>query len=183
MTAAEAGAAVAQLSAAAGNGSQPARLSRLPRHREAEPFEDLRDASDRHRERTMVAPTAFLASVGTVSEHRPRTDFVRNLLAAGGVRSVAGSGFATAAEAAAAMAASGSSAAVICSSDERYPELVPELAAALKKAGAHIVLVAGRPTSSESSWREAGVDDFLYAGCDAIATLKIVLQTEGVELG
>jgi methylmalonyl-CoA mutase len=38
------------------------------------------------------------------------------------------------------------------------------------------VLVAGRPGALEASLREAGVDGFLFVGCDAVATLSDLLE-------
>jgi methylmalonyl-CoA mutase len=38
------------------------------------------------------------------------------------------------------------------------------------------VLVAGRPGALEASLREAGVDGFIYVGCDAVATLAALLE-------
>jgi methylmalonyl-CoA mutase len=42
----------------------------------------------------------------------------------------------------------------------------------LKTAGAARVLLAGRPGDAEPSLRAAGVDGFVYAGQDAVATLE-----------
>jgi methylmalonyl-CoA mutase len=182
VAAAAAGSSLTQLTAALGKGSEPARVSALPSVREAAPFEELRDASDRHVDRSGTRPKVFLAAFGQPAEHRLRVDFARNLLAAGGIQTVDGEGFEDAAEAAAALTASGTRTAVVCSSNERYPELVPALAGALKRAGASLVLVTGRTPTLEAEWRSAGVDDFLYAGCDAIALLRTIFRTEGVDL-
>ena len=57
----------------------------------AEPFEALRDAAEASASR----PTAFLASLGSIAVHTARTTFSANLLAAGGIGTVGGSGFDT----------------------------------------------------------------------------------------
>ena len=49
-------------------------------------------------------------------------------------------------------------------------------AAALKTAGARAVMLAGRPGEREAAWRAAGVDGFIYAGADRIATLEELLR-------
>ena len=64
---------------------------------------------------------------------------------------------------------------MICSSDETYPGLVPPLAERLKRSGALRVLVAGRPGEHEGTWREAGVDEFIYLGCDVEGVLRDLL--------
>lgn len=180
VAAAAAGESLRRIAAASGGGARPARVDALPEIREAEPFEALRDASDRHLLRTGTRPAAFLASIGAVSEHRRRSDFARDLLAAGGLLSAGGDGFSDAAEAVAAFVSSGTRTAVICSADQRYMELVPALAAALKNAGGRVVLVAGTPPPVEAAWRDAGVDGFLHEGCDAVAVLATLLEAEGV---
>ena len=63
-------------------------------------------------------------------------------------------------------------AACICSSDAVNATLAEPTAQALKAAGAKLVLMAGRPGGSEAKLKAAGVDQFLFAGTDAVATLK-----------
>ena len=79
----------------------------------------------------------------------------------------------SAAAAAASFAATGARAAVICSADEVYPALVPELAPRLRAAGATVVLLAGRPKDPglEQALAAAGVELFVQHGGDALALL------------
>ena len=102
--------------------------------------------------------------------------FAKNLVEAGGLESLANDGFPTAEAACEAFRGSGARIAVICSTDDTYPELVPPLAEGLKAAGALRVLVAGRPGDQESAWREAGVDGFVHMGCDVEAALRDMLE-------
>ncbi len=74
--------------------------------------------------------------------------------------------------AAAAFKASGATAACICSSDALYVEHAEATAKALKAAGAKLVLMAGKPGEAEAALKAAGVDQFLFAGADAVATLS-----------
>ncbi|MBV8103468.1 MAG: hypothetical protein JO223_02380, partial [Hyphomicrobiales bacterium] len=39
-------------------------------------------------------------------------------------------------------------------------------------AGAKGLALAGRPGEHEAAWRAAGVDDFIFAGGDALATMQ-----------
>jgi len=89
-------------------------------------------------------------------------------------------GFATVEEAADAFVASGARVAVICSSDQRYSEMVPVVARALKRGGAVCVVVAGRPGEREAEWRSAGVDRCIHMGCDAIEALDELHAAAGV---
>lgn len=152
----------------------------LTPHRLAEPFEALRDASDAFTKATGQEPRVFLASLGAVIDHTGRSTWIKNYLAAGGVGSLTTDGYANAQEAAAAFKASGSTAACICSSDALYAEHAEATAKALKAAGAKLLLMAGRPGEREDALRAAGVDQFLFAGADAVATLKGLQKTLGV---
>ena len=152
----------------------------LTPHRLAEPFEALRDASDAFTKATGQEPRVFLASLGAVIDHTGRSTWIKNYLAAGGVGSLTTDGYANAQEAAAAFKASGATAACICSSDALYAEHAEATAKALKAAGAKLLLMAGRPGEREDALRAAGVDQFLFAGADAVATLKGLQKTLGV---
>ncbi len=69
-------------------------LEPLPRIRLAEPFEQLRDASDRMLAQTGARPKIFLANLGVPADFSPRANFARNFFAAGGIAAVTNDGFA-----------------------------------------------------------------------------------------
>ncbi len=178
--AAAAGATVIQLAAALRATRQPTVIQPLPAHRDAEIFESLRDASDVWLEEKGVRPRIFLANMGPVPDHKPRAVFTTNFVEAGGIVAIGNDGFATPEEAAEAFVTADTAMAVICSSDARYPDLVPELARLLEERGARTVLVAGRPGDHEASWRSAGVSGFIHIGCDQHRMLVDLLEEEGV---
>ncbi len=72
----------------------------------------------------------------------------------------------------AAFKASGAGLACLCSSDKVYAEHAAPAAKALQAAGAKHIYLAGRPGEQEVSLRTAGVNDFVFAGGDALATLE-----------
>ena len=152
----------------------------LPSHRESTLFEHLRDASDAWLATNGLRPRIFLANMGPVPEHKPRATYAVNFFEAGGIEALSNDGFDTVAEAAAAFAEADTRLAVICSTDARYPELVPELATALEAGGARTIFVAGKPGAHEAAWREAGVAGFIHMGCDQHQFLVDLLQEEGV---
>jgi len=65
----------------------------LPSIRLAEPFEALRDASDRFLAKTGVRPKVFLANLGTPSDFTARATFAKNFYEAGGIEAVSNDGF------------------------------------------------------------------------------------------
>jgi methylmalonyl-CoA mutase len=124
-------------------------------HRDSEAFETLRASAPRD---------VALVTLGTASEYRGRTGFATALFAVGGQRVRETAELATACDVA-----------CICGSDERYATEAAAAARALKSAGAKRVVLAGRPGALEADLRAAGVDDFMYVGCDVVAFLGGVL--------
>jgi methylmalonyl-CoA mutase len=139
----------------------------LARIRLAEPFEALRDAADKMKER----PKVFLANLGRAVDFTARSMFARNFFEAGGIAAISSDGLASSEDAVKAFKASGAKLACICSSDDVYAEKAEAIAKALKDSGASVWL-AGRAGEKEAAYKAAGVGGFAYAGCDVIATLK-----------
>lgn len=144
----------------------------LARIRLAEPFEALRDAADKIKER----PKVFLANLGKVVDFTARSMFARNFFEAGGIAAVSSDGLVSPEDAAKAFKASGAKFVCICSSDDVYAEKAEAIAKALKDAGASVWL-AGRAGEKEAAYKAVGVGGFIYAGCDVIATLKEAHKT------
>lgn len=143
----------------------------LPSIRLSEPFEALRDASDRYLAKAGKRPQVFMAALGTIAEHTARTAWMHNLLAAGGIETLAPDGYLSVEEAAAAFKASGAKIACISSNDARYAELGAAAALALKEQGAAMVYVAGRAAELSPTLEAAGVGGFIFAGQDILALL------------
>ena len=148
------------------------RVEPLPSRRAAEPFERLRDLSDARLARTGARPRIFLANLGPIAAFTPRAMFARNAFEAGGIEALANDGFSDHAALAAAFVASDAQAACLCSSDEIYGTQAAPAAAALKAAGCERLFIAGRPGELEAELREAGVDEFIFAGCDVLFSLQ-----------
>jgi methylmalonyl-CoA mutase len=170
------GASWRSIVAAACAGDEPAVLAAFPARRAAQPFEALRDACDRQAEILGARPKVFLASWGPIPQHRARAEFAGNFFEAGGFEADTNDGFSSVDAAVEAFTASEARVVVVCSSDEAYPEVVQELAPRLKAEGARWVLLAGRPGDHEESWRQSGVDRFIFLGCDALETLETILR-------
>jgi len=142
----------------------------LPRIRLAEPFERLRDASDRMLAETGARPKVFLANLGKPADFTARAAFAKNFFEAGGIEAVTNDGFTDHDNMVAAFRASGAKLACLCASDEIYAHAAVGAAKALADAG-HLFL-AGRPGKREPDLRQAGVISFIHTGCDALAILK-----------
>jgi methylmalonyl-CoA mutase len=136
----------------------------------AEPFEALRNISDRMAKASGQRPKIFLANLGTAAEFTARGTFAKNFFEAGGIEAVGGEGDAQGL--ASAFTASGAALACLCSTDDRYDKEAAAVAQALKMAGAKYIYLAGRPGERESAFKSAGVQAFIYDGCDVLATLR-----------
>ncbi len=177
--AAVAGATIGQLARAIGFHQTPAEpIPPLEARSFAEPFEELRDASDAWQAAHGQRPRVFLANMGPVAHHTARASYSKNFFEAGGFEVIGNDAFSDAGSAAQALAASGARIAVICSSDKLYADLVPQVAPQLKQAGARTVVLAGFPGDNAAAWQAAGVDRFIFIKCDVLETLRELLQEE-----
>jgi methylmalonyl-CoA mutase len=149
--------------------------------RDSRLFEDLRNISDQHLAATGSRPRVFLAGMESSKEVRSINAFASDILAAGGIAAVEGDGIESPEMAADALAACGSRSAIICATGERADEDVPLLASALKERGAQRVLVCAPPGDHQSAWRSAGVDGYVYRGCNTHAILADLLEVERMD--
>ncbi|MGW4401072.1 methylmalonyl-CoA mutase family protein [Amycolatopsis nivea] len=139
----------------------------LPRHRYAEEYEKLRDASDAYLAKHGERPKVFLATLGPVAAHTARASFATNLLQAGGVEAVNPG---ATDDLPGAFRESGAKIACVCGTDAAYEEQAASVAASL---GADSVLLAGKGTYD-------GISGNLYAGCDALEILTSLHAQLGV---
>ena len=140
----------------------------LPSIRLAEPFEALRDASDAVLAATGARPKVFLATLGTPADSIARATFARNFFEAGGIEAVEFED----GDLAEAFRQSGAALACLCSSDAVYTHEASGAASTLRAAGAQHIYLAGRPTVLREAAADAGIDTFIFAGCDVLATLR-----------
>jgi methylmalonyl-CoA mutase len=157
-------------------GEAKLRFDALPPVRLAQPFELLRDRSDRILKDTGVRPTIFLANLGTPADFTARATFAKSFFETGGIEILDSEGFSDPAALAAAFNSSGAKLACLCSQDRIYSNQAVAAAKALKAAGASHIYLAGRPGEQEAALRAAGVEDFIYAGGDALGTLQQVYR-------
>lgn len=125
-------------------------------HRYAEDFERLRDRSDAAPQR----PVVRLATIGSPAAYGPRVTFATNLFAAAGIAVTLSED-------------SGAAVVCVCGPDKAYRESGETVVQELRAAGARRILQAGRVDL-------AGVDEYVYTGCDAVTILTATLDDLGV---
>jgi len=138
----------------------------------ATPFERLRDRSDQILKDRGTRPKVFLANLGTPAEFTARATFAKSFFETGGIEAVDTEGFTDPAALAPAFKASGAALACLCSSDKVYAGQAVAAVKALQAAGARHIYMAGRPGEQEAALRASGVNEFVYAGGDALAMLQ-----------
>jgi methylmalonyl-CoA mutase len=136
----------------------------LPRLRLAEPFEKLRERSERIRDATGARPKIFLVTIGAPAEFTPRANFANNFFEAGGIEALRGS--------LADYRAAQTPLACICAADKAAETELDSAVAALKRDGARCIYFAGRPGGREAALRQAGMQAVIHEGADVLATLQ-----------
>jgi methylmalonyl-CoA mutase len=144
----------------------------LVQMRLAEPYETLRNASDRMLATRGTRPQVFLANLGASSDFTERATFATNFFAAGGIEAITNDGFASREALAKAFKASGTQLACLCATDADYARAAVDSARTLKAEGARALYLVGPPGDQEAQLRSAGIDTFIHAGCDALAILQ-----------
>ncbi|MEH7402236.1 methylmalonyl-CoA mutase family protein [Gottfriedia acidiceleris] len=143
-------------------------------HRGAEPFESLRQNSERYKNKNGDYPEVFVANFGPIATYKARADFVTDFFEVGGFKVTRNKGFNSMEEIVHAFKQSESTIVVICSGDDQYPEIVPELTKQFKEYESKTkVLLAVKPTIEEMSlYKQFGVDEFIHLHVNNYEKLK-----------
>ena len=163
-------------------GSMAMHIEPIEQHRWTEQFEALRKATDDAAEKTGKRLSAFLVNMGPIPQHKARADFSRGFLEVGGINVIGNDGFECPNCAVKAAVESGADVAVICSTDDTYPELVPAIAKGIKeKAPNMLVMLAGAPAAEfKPSYDEAGVDEYIHVKANCLEILKKIQSERGI---
>jgi methylmalonyl-CoA mutase len=156
-------------------------VDKIPFERLAEPFEDLRDAADLSDGET--PPAVYLACLGPLAQFTARASWVSNAIAAGGIATVGVEARESLDEIVADFKASGARIACLVSSDSIYEAEAEAAATALKAAGASHLYLAGKPGDMEEKLRAAGIDTFIFAGCNLLELLGEMHERLGLAAG
>ncbi len=141
----------------------------LPSHRDAEPFESIRDIAET-RAAAGRRPRAFLATLGEPAAFGARATLAANLLAAAGIATEPPPAAARDMPAlVAAFKASGTLVTCLCGDDAAYAAIGEAATTALRQAGATWVLAAG-------SEKIASADSFIRDGGDVLQVLTRTLK-------
>lgn len=159
-----------------------AKVTPVPLFRASEIFEKFRDRGWEAEKSKSGRPKILLVNMGPPRQHKVRSDFSRGFLEPGGFKVLETPNQSTPEEAARTASESGAFAAVICSTDETYPEIVPAFIKKIRELKSPLkVIVAGRPKENLELLEKAGVDRFLYLGADAVEFYETLWKQAGGE--
>jgi len=151
----------------------------LKTYRAAKPFEELRLRTQSLAKSRGKNLSAHLIPIGNKRMRKARATFSQNYLGCAGLQVKNHLGFESVEEAAKDISIDDADIFVLCSSDEEYPDLVADFC---KKFGNDSVLIlAGYPKDHLESFKEAGIDLFIYSGSNILETLSEVQDKLGID--
>lgn len=155
----------------------------LPGCRATIGLESLRERIVEYQQENKTVLSVFMANMGPIAQHKARADFAIGFLQVGAFYIAGNDGFASVDEAVDAAIFSKAQAVCLCSTDDTYPELVPQIVSKLKAAKPGIVcILAGYPTDMVETYKSHGIDIFIHIRANLFDTLKELVFKMGVEL-
>jgi methylmalonyl-CoA mutase len=144
--------------------------------RAATDFEKLRLAVEKH---PGGKPSAFMLTYGHLAMRLARSQFSCNFFACAGYKVIDNLGFATAAEGVKAALHAKADIIVVCSSDDEYATVVPEVKKLVgDKAG---IVVAGAPACMDEL-KQQGINDFIHVRSNVLETLQTISRKLGIKI-
>lgn len=143
-----------------------AEIETLKPYRGAAAFEALRYRTDQYA-LLNGRPVAFMLTMGNLAMRKARAQFACNFFAVAGFEVIDNNGFASVDEGMVAARAAKAKIVVICSSDDEYTEIVPEVAS---KLNGEILVVAGNPPC-RPDLETAGVKNFIHVRSNLLEEL------------
>ncbi len=143
--------------------------------RAAQEFEKLRLAAERS---PNGKPKVFMLPYGNLAMRLARSQFSGNFFACAGYEIIDNLGYCSAEEGVQNAMKVGANVIVVCSSDEEYPEIAPEVFERVK--GKAIVVVAGAPACMDDL-KKAGITEFIHVRSNVLETLKQFHHNLGIE--
>jgi methylmalonyl-CoA mutase len=130
-------------------------------------------------DRAAKRPKAFMLTFGNLNMRKARAQFSCNFFACAGFEVMDNNGFDSAEEGVKAARQAQADIVVLCSSDEEYAELAPQVKELLK--GDAIVVVAGYPKAIMDDLKAKGIEHFIHVKSNLLEELKGFQQLLGIQ--
>lgn len=156
-------------------------IAPLSKARLAEEFEVLRLASLDYQAKKGAFPTVGLICIGELKNYKPRADFMKGFLAAGGIQTVEQQCLSVE-EAIAFIEQSQQKHYVLCGSDADYSEYAVNWTEKISASYSDTnLLMAGKQAAElEQQLKDAGMNDFVSAKSNVVTVLTAILKDLGV---
>ena len=148
----------------------------LKPYRGAQAFETLRNKTDVY-SKTNARPKVMMFPIGNLNMRKARAQFACNFFACAGFDVEDHNGFTSVEEGVKFVTEKKAKIVVICSSDDEYATLAPELLEALK--GSATLVVAGAPACADEL-KAKGVENFVNVRSNVLETLKAYQAELGI---
>ncbi|PWN05593.1 methylmalonyl-CoA mutase family protein [Rhodohalobacter mucosus] len=135
-------------------------------------FDSIRKETEELAEKTGIQPDVLILPVGNLKWRNARASFAQNLLGCAGFRINMADGGDSLEDAVDKLEDKKFDAVVLCGSDKEYPDLVPLFCE--RMGDRPLLVVAGHPGTNEPLYRDAGIDEFIWAGMNAAGFLRKV---------
>jgi methylmalonyl-CoA mutase len=151
--------------------------------RGAQAFEEMRLATGNYIVNGGIRPKVYIAQYGKLAMRIARTQFITNFFGIVGFEIAEGPAINNIEWTVNQIREQKADIVAICSSDDEYGNVAPELTKAIKKADRDIiVIIAGNPTAFADLLKDAGVDDFIHVKTNALESLRIYQEKMGIQL-
>lgn len=144
-------------------------------------FDQLRLATEQYVAEGNKKPAIFLFNIGNLAMRKARAMFTTNFFGCAGYEILDNMGFNSVDDGVKAALASKAEVIVICSSDDEYATLAPEICQKLKAANKELILVvAGYPKEILDMLKQAGVEEFIHVRSNLLETLEKFQEKLGI---
>lgn len=153
-------------------------IETLKPYRGTQAFEAMRLRTDMYTKESGRRPVVYMFPMGNLAMRKARAQFACNFFACAGFQVIDNNGFKTVEEGSKACVDNKADIVVICSSDDEYATIAPEVYAALKDKA--IIVVAGNP-ECRPQLEEIGIQNYVHVKCNVLEDLKAYQQKLGIK--
>ncbi len=160
------------------------KIKAIPNTRLSEPFEELRSISERIEVKSGSKPQVGMICLGELKQYKPRLDFMKGFLAAGGLEASVSGSISSLETARDFILRQDTKYFCLCGSNDQYESLGHEILAGLNQEFSdRIFYLAGLPEREQKAqWLNEGVKQFIHLKSNCYETLSTILTEMEVAL-
>lgn len=150
-------------------------------YRGASAFEDVRLATEKAVAQGKKKPSVFLLTIGNPGMRKARAAFATNFFGCAGYEILDNAGFSSVEQGVKAALDSKAEIVVLCSSDEEYATIGPEICKGIRSQNKEMmIIVAGYPKEIVEMLKSCGTDDFIHVRTNVLEFLVNLQKKAGI---